>query len=86
MIKEKRRQLLGPRFILVDDPDALFCNGYAVFEDSSIELELLQRVLNSAVMHYYISNTSYAIEGGYYCYQKKYIERFSIPFFSLEER
>lgn len=75
-----------PRFILVDDPDALFCNGYAVFEDSSIELELLQRVLNSAVMHYYISNTSYAIEGGYYCYQKKYIERFSIPFFSLEER
>lgn len=75
-----------PRFILVDDPDALFCNGYAVFEDSCIELELLQRILNSSLMHYYISNTSYSIEGGYYCYQKKYIERFSIPFFTLEER
>ena len=36
-------------------------------------------------MKYYISNTSYAIEGGYYCYQKKYIEKFSIPDFNKEE-
>ena len=36
-------------------------------------------------MKYYISNTSYAIEGGYYCYQKKYIEKFSIPEFNDKE-
>ena len=36
-------------------------------------------------MNYYVSNTSYSIEGGYYCYQKKYIERFSIPEFTQVE-
>ena len=36
-------------------------------------------------MDYYIQNTSYAIEGGYYCYQKKYIERFSIPWLTDEQ-
>ena len=36
-------------------------------------------------MDYYISNTSYAIEGGYYCYQKKYIEKFSLPLFTESE-
>ena len=37
-------------------------------------------------MDYYVRNTSYAIEGGYYCYQKKYIERFSIPYLSIEDQ
>lgn len=75
-----------PRFTMVDDEYAFFCNGYAVFENDYIELEILRRILNSCVMQYYVSNTSYAIEGGYYCYQKKYIEKFSIPFFSDEEK
>ena len=42
--------------------------------------------MNSTVMQYYVRNTSYAIEGGYYCYQKKYIEKFSLPVFSEEEK
>ena len=75
-----------PRFTLIDDEYALFCNGYAVFQNDFIGLDLLQRILNSTIMDYYIRNTSYAIEGGYYCYQKKYIERFSVPYFSKEEQ
>ena len=75
-----------PKFTMIDDEYALFCNGYAVFENDYIELEILMRVLNSDIMQYYISNTSYAIEGGYYCYQKKYIEKFSIPFFSENDK
>lgn len=71
-----------PKFMYVDNEDDLFCNGYAVFENDRIDLEVLARILNSKVMAYYVSNTSYSIEGGYYCYQKKYIERFSIPFLS----
>ncbi len=71
-----------PRFTMVEDEYALFCNGYAVFENDYIDLDVIQRILNSKVMQYYVSNTSYAIEGGYYCYQKKYIEKFSLPFFS----
>lgn len=75
-----------PKFTLIDDEFALFCNGYALFENDYIELEVLRKILNSVVMQYYIKNTSYAIEGGYYCYQKKYIEKFSLPYFKEEEK
>lgn len=74
-----------PKFIYIDDENALFCNGYAVFENEQIPLMTLAKILNSSIMDYYVSNTSYSIEGGYYCYQKKYIERFSIPELSLAE-
>ena len=49
------------------------------------KLASLEKVLNSRIMEYYISNTSYMIEGGFYCYQKKYLERFSVPWFNEEE-
>lgn len=74
-----------PRFIKVDDELSFFSNGYAVFDDIPMNLEIVQRVLNSLVMEYYIKKTSYPIEGGYYCYQKKYIENFSIPKFTDSE-
>ena len=74
-----------PKFMYVDDEDALFCNGYAVFENERYDLDILVKVLNSRLMEYYVSNTSYSIEGGYYCYQKKYVERFSLPLFSEDE-
>lgn len=74
-----------PKFIYIDDENALFCNGYAVFENEQIPLVTLVKILNSSIMDYYISNTSYSIEGGYYCYQKKYIEKFSIPELSSDE-
>ena len=75
-----------PRFTMVEDEYALFCNGYAVFENDYIDLEVLRRILNSIIMQYYVNSTSYAIEGGYYCYQKKYIEKFSLPYFTDNEK
>ncbi|MBP7496340.1 MAG: N-6 DNA methylase [Bacteroidales bacterium] len=42
-------------------------------------ISIVQKILNSIVMHYYISKTSVAIEGNYPCYQKNFIEKFSIP-------
>lgn len=36
-------------------------------------------------MHYYVSKTSVSIEGGYPCYQKNFIEKFTIPEFSESE-
>ena len=74
-----------PHFTQIDDENSLFCNGYAIFDEGNLDFSLLQRILNSSVMNYYVSKTSYPIEGGYYCYQKKYIEHFSIPNFSSEE-
>lgn len=75
----------NPKFRYIENENALFCNGYAIFENDKISLKILGKILNSDLMKYYISNTSYAIEGGYYCYQKKYIEKFSIPQFTNEE-
>lgn len=75
-----------PRFLYAKDPDSLFCNGYGIFlkkETSSLfgtalDLKILAMVLNSAIMAYYVNRTSVSIEGGYPCYQKNFIERFTI--------
>lgn len=81
-----------PRFLLDDNSFSLFCNGYGIFEKDTEELfspklnlQILQKVLNSAIMYYYINSTSVSIEGDYYCYQKNFIEKFGIPDFSIDE-
>jgi len=48
-------------------------------------MDVVQKILNSYLMHYYISKTSVSIEGGYPCYQKNFIENFTIPAFSNSE-
>ena len=89
-----------PRFLLIAEEESFFTNGYGLFFkdknesglfDEYIEpilkvenIEILQKILNSVVMDYYISKTSVAIEGGYPCYQKNFIEKFTIP--SLTEQ
>lgn len=84
-----------PRFLLVEDEEAFFTNGYGLFfKENSLfqhslanvdKIDVAQKVLNSVVMHYYVSKTSIAIEGGYPCYQKNFIEKFTLPDFSEEE-
>lgn len=81
----------GPQFIL-DNTDSLFCNGYSVkpkatadLFGSAIDICVLQRILNSKVMDYYTRLTAFQIEGGYQCFQKNFIERFSIPAISVAE-
>lgn len=48
-------------------------------------ISLLQKILNSYVMHYYVTKTSVSIQGGYPCYQKNFIENFTIPQFSEDD-
>lgn len=85
-----------PRFLLDNDENSFFTNGYGIYlnHKESIfsnqislpqNIDILQKVLNSCIMYYYISKTSVSIEGGYPCFQKNFIERFNIPFFSEEE-
>ena len=82
-----------PRFLYEKNPEALFCNGYAVysregqdlFSIKGLDLDAISKILNSKVMGYYIANTSVAIEGGYPCYQKNFIELFGIPYFTSQE-
>lgn len=90
-----------PRFLMVEEDTAYFTNGYglffrerpnnSLFDDiinpiSKVEnIDVVQKILNSQVMHYYVSKTSVSIDGGFPCYQKNFIEKFSIPDFSEEE-
>ena len=69
--------------MLDKDEDSLFCNGYAVFINDNI-MEY-QKILNSDIMGYYVKKTSIEIEGNFQCYQKNFIEKFSIPVLSPEE-
>lgn len=80
-----------PRFLLVNDEESFFTNGYGLFFKndrlfqhslaSVDKIDVVQKILNSIVMHYYVTKTSVAIEGGYPCYQKNFIVKFSLPDF-----
>lgn len=63
----------------------MFANGYAVFP-KTVDIEILERILNSKVMDYYIRNTSKEIQGDFQCYQKNFIRKFSVPEFSSSEK
>jgi len=66
-------------------------NKLSLFDDSTHEMSkeenilIVQKILNSIVMDYYISNTSVSIQGGFPCYQKNFIEKFTIPNLTKEE-
>lgn len=90
-----------PRFLLVEEEESFFTNGYGLFfreqENNGLfselvnpiaqlaNIDVVQKILNSIVMDYYVTKTSVAIEGGYPCYQKNFIEKFTIPKLSQEE-
>ena len=89
-----------PRFLFVPEEDAYFTNGYGMFFknnskglfeelDHPISKEenaiLALKILNSVIMEYYVNTTSVSIQGGYPCYQKNFIEKFTIPNFTERE-
>lgn len=92
---------LHPRFLLVEENEAFFTNGYGLFfrepEIQSLfnepvnpiskleNIDVVQKILNSCIMDYYVTKTSVAIEGGYPCYQKNFIEKFTIPELTEDE-
>lgn len=69
-----------PDFMLDEQEDNLFCNGYALFCKKN--MKSIQKILNSKLMDYYAKKTSYEIGGNFQCYQKNFIEKFTIPHFS----
>ncbi len=90
-----------PRFLLVEEEEGFFTNGYGLYfreqKGNGLFDELInpitklenigvvQKILNSIIMDYYVTKTSFSIEGGYPCYQKNFIEKFNIPDFSESE-
>lgn len=80
---------LKPRFLFDANEEGFFTNGYGLyFKEEGLfdnpitqraNVDVLLKIINSCVMDYYVTKTSVAIEGGYPCYQKNFIERFTIP-------
>lgn len=76
-----------PRFLIDWKEDSFFSNGYGIFyNENDYDLEILRNILNSIVMDYYITKTSVHLEGGFPCFQKNFIELFSIPKLTEEEK
>ncbi|MCF8335406.1 MAG: Eco57I restriction-modification methylase domain-containing protein, partial [Bacteroidales bacterium] len=89
-----------PRFLFINKEDSYFTNGYGLFfkqrqadifeklihpisKEENYQIAL--KILNSIIMEYYINITSVSIQGGYPCFQKNFIERFTIPEFTVKE-
>lgn len=80
---------LQPNFNLIED-HALFFNGYAIYGlkgniTTLKEFKTLEIILNSVLMEKFMLATSYFIGSGYVSYQKKYIEKFTIPFLDNDQ-
>jgi len=85
--------------LLINEENSCFTNGYGTYFGekandlfnvvnplSKIEnIDVVQKIFNSIIIHYYVNKTSVAIEGGYPCYQKNFIKKFTIPNFSNDE-
>lgn len=80
---------IKPNFNLIED-SALFFNGYAIYglkgrSLSLDELKALEFILNSKLVEIFMLSTSYFIGSGYVSYQKKYIEKVTIPLLTDEQ-
>lgn len=68
----------------IDIGISLFSNAVHPFMLEE-NIDVTQKILNSKLMDYYVTKTSVSIAGGYPCYQKNFIEKFTIPKLSKEE-
>ena len=75
-----------PHFVYTDDSEMMIYCGYAIYSDSSYELLILKKILESKVFDYYIKNTSKPYSGGFYAYAKNYVKNFGVCELSDSER
>ena len=75
-----------PSFIIVNDVDTLIYCGYAIFPKNDDDYKILEKILNSKVMWYYIKKTSKNYSGGFKSFAKNYVKNFSIPNLSHSEK
>lgn len=75
-----------PCFIFTDDQDLLFYNGYAVISDDCRQLKVLEKILNSSIFWYYVSNNSKPYSSEYYAFAKNHIKNFGVCELNEEEK
>ena len=75
-----------PSFITVLDKDTLIYCGYAIFPKKKEDFLILEKILNSNIMWFYIKKTSKNYSGGFKSFAKNYVKNFSIPNLSDQEK
>lgn len=75
-----------PSFIIVDDEETLIYCGYAIYPKREDDFMILEKVLNSNLMWFYLKKTSKNYSGGFKSFAKNYVKNFSIPHFSDAEK
>ena len=75
-----------PSFIIVEEKDSLIYCGYAIYPKKKEDFPILEKVLNSGVMWFYLKKTSKNYSGGFKSFAKNYVKNFSIPNFSDQEK
>jgi len=75
-----------PCFVLTEDKELLFYNGYAILSESIEDLLVLQKILISNIFWFYIENTSKPYAGNYFSVAKNYIKSFGICDLAEKER
>lgn len=75
-----------PIFILSDEKELMFYNGYALVSDDLEQLKFLQKILCSNVFWYYIKNSSKPYGGEYMSLSKNYVKNFGIADMSPRQR
>lgn len=75
-----------PTFITVEDEETLIYCGYAIFPKREEDFPILEKILNSELMWFYLYKTSKNYSGGFKSFAKNYIKNFSVPEFSASEK
>ena len=68
-----------PNFQRCPNPDATFYSGYCIKPKYPVDLTVLQDVLNSDDMDFFIRHTSRPYQGGWMSYAKSFIKDFPVP-------
>ena len=74
-----------PYFVYTSQEDLLLYAGYAIFHNSTRELQVVKRILESDVFWYYISKTSKPYSGNFYALAKNYVKDFGVCELTTDE-
>ena len=74
-----------PYFVISEDKELLFYNGYAIVCDDLQKLKVLQKILRSEVFWYYIKHTSKPYGSNYFALAKNYVKNFGLIELSDEQ-
>ena len=75
----------APYFVISENKELLFYNGYALVSDDLRKLQVAQKILQSKVFWYYIKNSSKPYGGDYYALAKNYVKDFGYISLTKEE-